>query len=73
MGAELSGVDLGEKTGRARDRVLEPGVAPAPRNHAPVSPPLRFRFRPLPVLRDSVWFILGRARGRETGRGGEDV
>lgn len=65
MGGELSGVDFGEEAGRGRDRVLEPRVAPAPRNHAPVSPPLGFRFRPLPVLRDSVWFILGRALGAE--------
>lgn len=35
--------------------------------------PLDFVFRPLPVLRDLVWFILGRARGSTTGRVGEKL
>jgi hypothetical protein len=70
LGAELGEVDFGGRWTKGYP-VLEPGVALAPRNHAPVSTPLGFRFRPLPVLRDSVWFTLGRARGSVTSQGGE--
>lgn len=72
LGAELSGVDFGEDRPGERGtgswsgtRFLKPRLS--------VSPPLGFCFRLLPVLWDSVWFILGRARARLTRRGGEEV
>lgn len=41
LGAELGGVDFGTQTGNP---ALEPGVAPAPRNHAPCFPAPRISF-----------------------------
>lgn len=73
LGAELSRGGLwGRWVRRLGDQVLAPRVAPAPQEpRPPISPPLGFCFRPLPVLRDSIWFTLGRARDGVTDWGGE--
>lgn len=73
LGAELSRVDFGEDGPRDQGtRTWNPQWRLLLGTTPPVSPPLGFRFRPLPVLRDSVWFLLGWARGQRDPPGWRD-
>lgn len=60
---------MGQETGGPGPGAPSGACSPEPR--PPISPPLGFCFRPLPVLRDSIWFTLGRARDGVTDWGGE--
>lgn len=65
LNEELGGVDFGGRWTGVPSSEARSGSTP------PVSPPSGFCLRPLPVLRDYIWCILGRSKGNVTCQGGE--